>query len=50
MCLYNTGRKIKNLPVLIFYKEEFVMEEKEEIILTPEMEEELSNGKEEGEE
>lgn len=33
-----------------FKKEVFVMEENEKITLTPEMEEELSNGKEEGEE
>lgn len=32
------------------YKEVFIMEEKEEITLTPEMEKELSNGKEDEEE
>lgn len=45
----NTGRKSKNLPVLIFYKEVFKMEE-DEIKITEEMDKELSNGKEEGEE
>jgi hypothetical protein len=36
---------------VIFYKEVFTMEEnKDEIKLTEEMEKELSNGKEEGEE
>jgi len=47
--LSNTGRKLKNLPVLIFYKEVFKMEE-DEIKITEEMDKELSNGKEEGEE
>lgn len=36
--------------LFILKKEVFVMEENEKITLTPEMEEELSNGKEEGEE
>lgn len=45
----NAGRKFKNLPVLIFYKEVFKMEE-DEIKITEEMDKELSNGKEEGEE
>ena len=45
----NTGRKLINLPVLIFYKEVFRMEENE-IKITEEMDKELSNGKEEGEE
>ena len=40
----NTGRKFKNLPVLIFYKEVFDMDE-EKIELTEEMEKEFSNGK-----
>lgn len=44
----NTGRKFKNLPVLIFYKEVFDMDE-EKIELTEEMTEELSNGREENE-
>lgn len=46
---YNKGRKAKNLPVLVFYKEVFKMEE-DEIKITEEMDKELSNGKEEGEE
>lgn len=46
---YNTGRKLKNLLVLVFYKEVFKMEENE-IKITEEMDKELSNGKEEGEE
>ena len=44
----NTGRNLINLPVLIFYKEVFDMDE-EKIELTAEMENELSNGKEENE-
>lgn len=44
----NTGRNLINLPVLIFYKEGFDMDE-EKIELTEEMEKELSNGREENE-
>lgn len=39
------SRKIRNKKERVI-----LMEDKEEFILTPEMEEELSNGKEEGEE
>ena len=45
----NVGRKLFWI-LFILKKEVFVMEENEKITLTPEMEEELSNGKEEGEE
>lgn len=37
------------LPVLIFYKEVLTMEDEKEIVLSEEMTEELSNGKEENE-
>lgn len=47
---YKDTRRIFNfLLVLIFYKEVFKMEENEEVTLTQEMEEELSNGREENE-
>jgi len=37
------------LPVLIFYKEVLTMEDEKDIVLSEEMTEELSNGKEENE-
>lgn len=47
---FKRSRKNNFWILFIFKKEVFVMEENEKITLTPEMEEELSNGKEEGEE
>ena len=37
------------IPVLIFYKEVLTMEDEKDIVLSEEMTEELSNGKEENE-
>ncbi len=47
---FKRSRKNNFWILFILKKEVFVMEENEKITLTPEMEEELSNGKEEGEE
>ena len=47
---FKRSRKNNFWILFILQKEVFVMEENEQITLTPEMEEELSNGKEEGEE
>ena len=47
---FKRSRKNNFWILFILKKEVFVMKENEKITLTPEMEEELSNGKEEGEE
>lgn len=47
---FKRSRKNNFWILFILKKEVFVMEENEKITLTPKMEEELSNGKEEGEE
>ena len=47
---FKRSRKNNFWILFILKKEVFVMEENEKITLTPEMEEELSNDKEEGEE
>ena len=47
---FKRSRKNNFWILFILKKEVFVMEKNEKITLTPEMEEELSNGKEEGEE
>lgn len=49
-CVYKILEENKKIFQFYFYKEVFKMEENEkDINLTPEMEEELSNGKEKGE-